>query len=209
MKTYLIGLIALALLGSEPLFGQAPAAAPCGPTTYNTCGATTCGPATCNATTCNATTCNATTCNATTCNACDTANCNGCGNGCGHGCGCGCKKCCPSCGCCLVPVCHVYCAPKTITHHEYTCRCEDVCIPGPSCCCCKGCNQCDGCCGHCCVRQVPRLVIHPVTEEVPVRKCTVQWVCPKCGACCGQCESTATPPTAPVVSNTIPLAPLP
>jgi hypothetical protein len=56
---------------------------------------------------------------------------------------------------------------------------------------------------------VPRLVIHPVTEEVPVRKCTVQWVCPKCGACCGQSGSTATPPAAPVVSNAIPLAPLP
>ena len=196
MKKYLIGLIGLALLGSVPAFGQAP----CGPAT---CGLQTCGPTTCGPTACAPTTCAPATApddlrRTATCGAC---------NGCDKCCGCG--KCCPSCGCRLVPVCHVYCAPKTVVEHKYTCRCEEVCIPGPSCCC-KGCGNCDGsgsccggdtcnngcqgCCGHCRVREVSRLVIHPVTKETPVRKCTVEWVCPQCGACggqCGQCGSAA------------------
>ncbi len=191
MRKYLIGLIGLALLGSVPALGQAP----CGPAT---CGLQTCGPTTCGPTACaRRLTCAPTTCGAATCGA---------YNGCGTCCEKCCDKCCPSCGCRLVPVCHVYCAPKTVVEHKYTCRCEEVCIPGPSCCC-KGCGNCDGsgsccggdtgnngcqgCCGHCRVREVARLVIHPVPKETPVRKCTVEWVCPKCGACGGQCGAAA------------------
>ncbi len=169
MKKYLFTLIGFALLGSGPLLGQAPTAVLCGPTA---CNATPCGQVACGGET----------------------GCNACGD------------CCPQCGCRLVPVCHVYCATKKVTEHKYTCTCEEVCIPGPSCCCkkcgncdgsgsCGGCDDCnngcqEGCGGRCRVREVPRLVIHPVTKEVPVRKCTVEWVCPKCGAC-GQCGSTA------------------
>jgi hypothetical protein len=55
---------------------------------------------------------------------------------------------------------------------------------------------------------VPRLVIHPVVKQVPVRKCTVEWVCPSCGCCGGQCQSTAAP-AAPVASSPDVLIPLP
>ncbi len=94
--------------------------------------------------------------------------------------------------------------PKKVTKHEYTCLCEDICIPGCSCCCnhCRNCgcdngnNGCQegcgcGCGGKCLVRDVSRLVIHPVVTEVPVKKCTVEWVCPHCGcSACEQCGST-------------------
>ena len=181
MNRYLFGLIGLAMLCGGPLFGQAPPAVPSGPAV---CNATACGPAACAAATCGC---------ETGCNACD--------------------NCCPNCGCRLVPVCHVYCDTKKVTEHKYTCICEEVCIPGCSCCC-KRCgngdgsgscgdtcnNGCqEGCGGRCRVREVPRLVIHPVTKEVPVRKCTVEWVCPKCGAC-GQCGSTAAPLCQPNVN---------
>ena len=168
MRTYLFGLIGVALLCGGPLLGQAPDGRACSPAT---CGAATCGAATCGETGCNA-----------------------CGN------------CCPHCGCRLVPVCHVYCAPKTVVEHQYTCLCEEVCIPGCSCCWLQAVRQLRrfrlgpvtpattvarrAAAGKCIVRQVPRLVIHPVPKEVPVRKCTVEWVCPNCGGC-GQCGATA------------------
>ena len=216
MRRYLIGLIGLALLGSVPLVRQASAADPCGATAPapghlrpadlrpddlrpDDLFADDLRPATvprrlrrCGA-----------------CNGCDKC--------------CGCAKCCPSCGCRLVPVCHVYCAPKTVVEHKYTCRCEEVCIPGPSCCCnkcgnCAGSGSCcggdtcnngcqEGCCGHCRVREVSRLVIHPVPKETPVRKCTVEWVCPQCGACggqCGQCGRAWYVPAKLQVASTLP-----
>ncbi len=170
MRTYLFGLIGLALLCGGPLLGDAPTATPCNSAA---CGATACGAATCGG--------------ETGCNSCNS-----------------CSNCCPKCGCRLVPVCHVYCAPKKVTKHEYTCLCEDICIPGCSCCCnhCRNCgcdngnNGCQegcgcGCGGKCLVRDVSRLVIHPVVTEVPVKKCTVEWVCPHCGcSACEQCGST-------------------
>ncbi len=188
MRTYLFGLIALALLVNRPLFGESPTAACNAPAA---CGVTaTCGaPTTCGVTA---------TCGApTTCGG--TAGCEG-GSACN-----GCGNCCPHCGCRLTPVCHVYCTTKPVVKHVYTCKCEDVCFP-PCSCCCKGC----GCCGgHCCVREVNRLVIHPVVEEHPVRKCTVEWVCPNCGASGGQYGSSAAPTTAPVASTPDVLIPLP
>ncbi len=158
------------------------------------------------------------------CGCCEQGGCNACGKTCG--------KCCPQCGCCLVPICHVYCVPKTITEHKYCCICEDKCIPGPSCGCkkcgcgcgecgCDSCNNgCEECCGHCKVREINKLVIHPCVKEVPVRKCTVEWVCPNCSNC-GQCGATSAPaapnaappapslPKAPPPPKTADLAPLP
>ncbi len=126
---------------------------------------------------------------------------------CGGGAACcnGCEGHCPQCGCCLVPVCHPYCTTKKVTEYEYTCTCEDICIPGrfPRCESCEGggqCNKCnngetcnggcqDGCyCGHCRTRSVAKLVKYPVTKEVPVRKCTVEWVCPHCGSRGNDCK---------------------
>jgi hypothetical protein len=109
---------------------------------------------------------------------------------------------CPHCGCRLVPVCHTYCATKKITEYKYGCVCEELCIPGitrlaPRCRSCEDSSRCAGACdtgngsgqegceGRCLVREVPKLVKYPVTKEVPVRKCRVEWVCPKCGG--GNC----------------------
>lgn len=115
--------------------------------------------------------------------------------------------CCPKCGCHegLVPVCHPYCATKKIVKYKYCCKCDELCIPGRSPCCStcgdgsceKGCAANCGCnsggCeqGHCnCLyRNVHTLVKIPYTVEVPVRKCTIEWVCPHCGCPCGSTES--------------------
>jgi hypothetical protein len=117
--------------------------------------------------------------------------------------------CCPSCGCHegMCPVCHVYNTCKTVTEFEYRCVCEDICVPNPTCCC-KGCNACGG--GNSCdscqqgckclVRTVHKLVKVPVTKQVPVRKCTVEWVCPKCHCNCS-CEEGA-PPSGTMPSPT-------
>ena len=83
---------------------------------------------------------------------------------------------------------------EKVTEYKYTCICEDVCIPGVTPCCCKRCESCgccnecgcqngnngceEGCCGKCRVREISKLVKIPVCKEVPVRKCTVEWVCP-------------------------------
>jgi hypothetical protein len=124
--------------------------------------------------------------------------------------------CCPKCGCHegLVPVCHSYCTTKKVVKYHYCCKCEEMCIPGHSPCCPKcgegccengggngGCDTCgcdQGKC-NCLVRDVHHLVKIPYTEEVPVRKCTVEWVCPKCGCNCGCSEGQAAPaPGAPM-----------
>lgn len=155
----------------------------------------------------------------------------GCNSGCGceHGCQ-TCSKCCPQCGCKLVPVCHVYCTTKKVTEYKYTCICEDVCIPGVTPCCCKRCESCgccnecgcqngnngceEGCCGKCRVREISKLVKIPVCKEVPVRKCTVEWVCPNCnGNCNGNCQPDAAPmapaTTTRPTTGQLEVAPLP
>jgi hypothetical protein len=48
----------------------------------------------------------------------------------------------------------------------------------------------------------------PVTKEVPVRECTVEWVCPNCSKC-GHCGSTEAPTTSPVAPSPVSPAPLP
>jgi hypothetical protein len=116
----------------------------------------------------------------------------------------------------------VYCATKKVTEYKYRCVCEEICIPGvtPICkrdaaCggsgeCAGGCGACnsgcqEGCAGRCKIHEVRKLVKYPVTKEVPVRKCTVEWVCPKCG--CGQCGSTSAATAAPAAPG--PAAPAP
>jgi hypothetical protein len=188
MKRYLLGLIGLALLGGSPLW-----AAECG--CDGGCGKAACDP---------------------------------------------CCRCCPHCGCCLVPVCHSFCTTKKTTEHEYSCTCNTICIPGVTplcrkcdCCdgsghCAGGCNTCgsgcgacndpcEDCCGCCRVRNVHKLVVHPVTKEECVKKCTVEWTCPKCG-CCGATPTSVVPgsvaPTPaparlPAPPRTTTLAPMP
>ncbi|HEV2972746.1 MAG TPA: hypothetical protein VGY55_22450 [Pirellulales bacterium] len=128
--------------------------------------------------------------------------------------------CCPKCGCHegLVPVCHSYCTTKKVTKYHYCCKCEELCIPGRFPCCPKcgdGCCEKGGCtdncgcdnCGcesgkcNCLIKEVHKLVKIPYTVEVPVRKCTVEWVCPKCGCDCGCTEKTNSVPA--------PAAPMP
>jgi hypothetical protein len=98
------------------------------------------------------------------------------------------KATCEACGCRLVAVCHVTCTTKTVTEYKYSRACDYMCVPGVTSVCrrldgCDGCPKCrqEGCDGRCTVRSVNKLVKHAVTKEVPVRKCTVEWVCPKCG----------------------------
>jgi hypothetical protein len=131
-----------------------------------------------------------------------------------------CGSTCPHCGCRLVPVCHTYCTTNKVTEYKYCCACEDICIPGvtPLCNKCRSCetsggcagtgdtcnNGCqEGCGGRCLVREPHKLVKFPVTKEVPVKKCTVEWVCPHCD-CQGNCTqrvapSSPVPPSAPVL----------
>ncbi len=128
-----------------------------------------------------------------------------------------CGNCCPHCGCKLVPVCHVYCTTKKVTTYKYTCNCETICIPGVRHCgdkCgngdgsspCAGCgdngdNGCQDCCNGGCtcrIHEVRHLVKIPCVKEVPIRKCTVEWVCPHCN-CHGNCAAEAAP-SAPMPS---------
>ncbi|HEV3415796.1 MAG TPA: hypothetical protein VG056_03265 [Pirellulales bacterium] len=133
--------------------------------------------------------------------------------------------CCPKCGCHegMIPICHPYCTTKKVVKYHYCCKCEELCIPGRFPCCPKcgdGCCEKGGCtagcgctengacdtCGceqgkcNCLIREVHKLVKIPYTVEVPVRKCTVEWVCPKCGCNCGCSEKSdsAPAPAAPM-----------
>ena len=171
MTKYFLPIIGLALLWSVPFLGQAPAAA-------RADDATCCGNAGCES----------------------------------------CCNCCPHCGCKLVPICHIYCTTKKVTTFKYTCKCETICVPGVTRLCDKcgnrdgdGSGQCAGggengnsgsqdCCDGCCrcrIHEVKQLVKIPCDKEVPVKKCTVEWVCPNCGDH-GHCTESAAPsPPAP------------
>lgn len=166
MTKYFLPIIGLALLWSVPFLGQAPAAA-------RADDATCCGNAGCES----------------------------------------CCNCCPHCGCKLVPICHIYCTTKKVTTFKYTCKCETICVPGVTRLCDKcgnrdgdGSGQCAGggengnsgsqdCCDGCCrcrIHEVKQLVKIPCDKEVPVKKCTVEWVCPNCGDH-GHCTESAAP----------------
>jgi hypothetical protein len=107
-----------------------------------------------------------------------------------------CCKCCPHCGCRLVPVCHICCDTKKVTEYKYSCTCDEICIPGVT----PLCHHCEeGCGGRCAIHESRKLVKYPVTKEVPVRKCTVEWTCPQCGHQGNGAEdaSPSAPPTPP------------
>ena len=58
-----------------------------------------------------------------------------------------------------------------------------------------------------CTADVHTLVKIPYTVEVPVRKCTIEWVCPHCGCPCG---STEAPGESPVPNGPpAPAGPMP
>lgn len=88
------------------------------------------------------------------------------------GCNCGCRK-----------VCRLKCEMKEVTKVEYSCECEDFCVPGKS----KkvGCD----CCGEpvfkptcAVVHTKKKLVKHEVTTEVPTYKWVVESVCQQCAS---------------------------
>ncbi len=102
---------------------------------------------------------------------------------------CGCQANCQKC-------CHVVCEWKEIKEYVYTCRCQDICIPGRSE---KGCTQYDECAPYCpilegpkplytewcpgdCarIRDVSKLIKIQVTRKVPTYKWAVEYCCDKC-----------------------------
>lgn len=98
---------------------------------------------------------------------------------------------CHHCGCCqnCRKVCRLKCEKKEETTTEYTCECEDFCLPGPS----KKCGvktECDCTghhrkiiwqpqCGH--VHTRTKLVKKEVKKEVPDYKWVVEEYCCVCG----------------------------
>jgi hypothetical protein len=122
-----------------------------------------------------------------------------------------CCDCCPHCGCRLEKVCHIYCTTKKVVEYKYCCECKDICIPGVTPLLKGCCGNCQSCCegGHCCARETHKLLKYPVTKEVPVRQCTVEWVCPNCSGS-GQAPSEAPAAPAPAVQpRQRPSTPLP
>jgi hypothetical protein len=101
--------------------------------------------------------------------------------------------CCCHCGCesSCRKVCRVVCEMKEVTKVTYDCKCEDICIPGPSsrervC----NCGHCDACCQKSwqwtpsCATVKTRQV--PVRKEEKLKKPTYKWVveyvCDRCAA---------------------------
>jgi hypothetical protein len=103
-----------------------------------------------------------------------------------------CRHCCPHCGCRLVPECHIECTIKKETTYKYTCNCDSICVPGVTRCCDKGDGK-EDCRRR--IHDVRHLVKIPCVKEVPIHKCTVEWVCPHCDRAQGSPSST--PPSAP------------
>lgn len=125
-----------------------------------------------------------------------------------------CRDCaCQRCGCqsqCR-KTCRVVCEMKEVKHVCYSCKCEDFCVPGPSCKCGETC-ECDPChSGRCkflgCLfgdGKIHRSIWKPsceatlltrnklykyeITKKVPTYKWVVEY-------CCDQCQ-TATPRVA-------------
>jgi len=141
--------------------------------------------------------------------------------------------CCPQCGCHegLVPVCHQYWEKKKVTEYCYKCVCKEICLPGrcgavndglfgDHCDCKEGCGCQENCgckencgcnngeCCNCKFREVHTLVKCPVTKEVCVRKCRIDWVCPHCGCGCG-CDASVAPGGAPTAAPLPPAPPAP
>ena len=115
--------------------------------------------------------------------------------------------CCSHCGCQqnVTKVCRLVCEMKEVKEVCYDCKCEDFCIPGPSC----KCGQKREC--SCAARHGQRTVdvwqpstcatIHTrhhllkreVVKQVPTYKWVVETVC---GGCAGKCAQQSLPPGA-------------
>lgn len=104
-------------------------------------------------------------------------------------------RCCDHCGCqcnCR-KICRVVCEKKIIKKPCYECKCEDFCVPGPSC---KVCTKCEcDCCGctrrniwkpGCAeVRSRVKLYKTEIEKEVCEYKWVVEYLCP---TCCTHCQ---------------------
>jgi hypothetical protein len=105
------------------------------------------------------------------------------------------RHCCPQCGCHSVKkVCKLVPTVEKVPETKYSAKCEDFCVPGPSCLLgTKVTKDCDGChrekiwkpsCG--CVRTRSVMIKEVVMKEKPGFKCVVETVCCKCGCCCDE-----------------------
>jgi hypothetical protein len=145
--------------------------------------------------------------------------------------------CCACCGCqCPCEMtCHLVKYMKKVTVNCYGCKCNDFCIPGPSC---PGCKHCEGCCdcgcepkcgcdSECnqkpdchlnwrdwcptcaCPHTAKQLVKYEVTKEIPAYK----WVTePLCCGCAEKAKADdknvpAPAPPAPQKSADVPPSP--
>ncbi|MBX3414627.1 MAG: hypothetical protein KF708_18210 [Pirellulales bacterium] len=115
--------------------------------------------------------------------------------------------CCDHCGasCCVRRVCVPKVVEKEITKVCWDCKCEDICIPGPSKKCCTKCGKDEcGCysfdlwqptCAKVKTRHVP--VKKEVKRKVPKIEWTVEY---RCDRCCQDCQKIpALPAAAPAV----------
>lgn len=113
---------------------------------------------------------------------------------------------CAQCGVktCCRPVCK--CVPSTEEKKKlcFDCKCEDFCVPGPSCFCGHKSEAMDtpgddcGCNKNCCiswniwkprcaeVRTRRVLIVHEVKKEVPTYKWEVEYLCESCRQCCAE-----------------------
>lgn len=111
--------------------------------------------------------------------------------------------CCPGCGCGkMKKVCVPVCEMKKETTYEYSCKCEDFCIPGPGKvvghCIKKDCRGCEHCCPvrqPTCARVQTRVLLQkmPVVKEKPHIHWVVKTVCCGCGRACGSCAADGGP----------------
>ncbi|QDU25213.1 hypothetical protein ETAA8_02760 [Anatilimnocola aggregata] len=134
------------------------------------------------------------------------------------------QECCVTCGCnvCIRKVCHVKCEIKKVPKIEYSCECEDFCVPGPSKKCGYECTPgCDGC-SQCKVNWVPQCAeVHTrhklkkttVDKEEKTYKWVVETFCEQCATRCVTSEkdlhklqvASAEEPVTDVRSNNSPV----
>jgi hypothetical protein len=115
----------------------------------------------------------------------------------------GCAHRCPHCGCACQKYCKTVCEMKEVKKTVWVVKCEDICIPNPSCGR-GGCGSCDsdkacnetgtnGCdkkivppkCGK--IRTIKKLIKTEVVCKEPSYKCVVEYGCPNCDTT-GECS---------------------
>jgi len=119
--------------------------------------------------------------------------------------------CCPHCGCHEIKkVCRLVPEVIKVPVTEYTCKCEDICVPGKSCYVGKECvTDCDG---NCCQQKVYTPTCGKVYTKVSPQKttkmvekcgykCVVEVLCCRCGQGCVPTAPAAAP--GPAGSRTI------